>query len=277
MKTKYYTLTVLLFVFLAFAGCDKITDPIKGTGGNEPTPTEAKRVFLVEDFTGVRCKNCPYASKTIEDLNGLFPGRVVAIGIHGGFFSPTNDPNYTGIFNNPHADALISFFGVESWPTGMVSRMGYSGNSHLKNHESWPEEVNNRIDEDAIVTLGMSIDYNTSNRTANITVEYDFVEELEGEFHLKVLVTEDKIVAPQLMPDNTLNKEYEHYHVYRYAVNSPWGEQLVINPLMGESGTETFNTNISPEWVAENCNIVAFIYNAQTQEVLQAIKMKVME
>jgi len=88
--------------------------------------------------------------------------------------------------------------------------------------------------------------------------------------NLCLFLCESNIIAPQLLPDDTVDPDYVHNNVFRESLNFPFGEIL---SAVGTNTGDTLRTNVSAaignDYVAENCKLVAFIYNSSTQEVLQ--------
>ena len=88
---------------------------------------------------------------------------------------------------------------------------------------------------------------------------------------LQLWLVEDEVVAPQLFPNNRLEKNYIHNHVLRAAVNGEWGKELTLtfNQTYKDKTTYTLPNGILPDkaW------IVAFFYN--DSGVLQAVRQKI--
>ena len=60
---------------------------------------------LIEEFTGVRCVNCPEGSEKIETLLAIHGERLVAVSIHAGFFATAFSGEEE--FNTPEGEALL--------------------------------------------------------------------------------------------------------------------------------------------------------------------------
>ena len=80
MKHLHLLYTFLLSALL-FASCDNISEEERLV---YEKPEPAKRVVLLEDFTGQKCSNCPNANELIETLQNDFGDNLVVVGIHGG-------------------------------------------------------------------------------------------------------------------------------------------------------------------------------------------------
>jgi hypothetical protein len=99
-----------------------------------------------------------------------------------------------------------------------------------------------------------------------------FVENLDGDYKLQVVITEDSITDWQQWYNHSPEyvSDYMHRHVLRDGLNTTWGEQVVTTSV--SSGTvisKNYSYTINNAWNADHCNIVAFLYNAATYEVIQ--------
>ena len=74
-----------------------------------------------------------------------------------------------------------------------------------------------------------------------------------------------------MFPNNKVEKEYVHNHVFRSAINGEWGTELMLS-TKGIHKEKTIYT--LPEGIApKNAWIVGFFYN--DSGVLQAVRQKV--
>ena len=65
--------------------------------------------------------------------------------------------------------------------------------------------------------------------------------------------------------------DYEHNHVFRGSVNGVWGDEISLIP--GEEFIYHIpDYKINENWNPENMHIIAFVYNRNSHEVLQAIE-----
>ena len=89
---KKITILLLAGLFLVL-GCEEASIVIHPDMENDPTDTtdtdSIVRQVLIEEFTGVRCVNCPEGSIAIENLLEAYDEQLVAISIHSGFFCTT--------------------------------------------------------------------------------------------------------------------------------------------------------------------------------------------
>ena len=261
---------------MLLASCNYIDEPFQNGGVINPPPTDTViRKVLVEDFTGHRCKNCPKASKAIEEINTVLPGRMVAVALHAGpsNFTAPDPPVYPTEFRTAEGNALASFFNVSFQPAGMVSRTDYTGSGvgHLKLYTGWAADVSQLSSLEPAFQIKMPLTYNAASRTLSGEVQSIALVAYPNAVHLSLVLCESSIVAPQLLPDDTVDPIYVHNNVFRESLNTAFGELLWTS---GANTGDTLSTAISQvlsnDYVAENCKLVAFIYNSATQEVLQA-------
>lgn len=83
MMINIFRLSCFLFIAVLFNGCSE-TEIIVPKAGE----IISDRVVLIEDFTGVKCPNCPNAAREITSLMGRYPKNVVAVAYHTEFLDP---------------------------------------------------------------------------------------------------------------------------------------------------------------------------------------------
>ena len=254
-------------------GCDHISederliyDPIiaetEPTGGQEDdTQKTAKRVVLLEDFTGQRCTNCPTATEIIEQLQKACGDALVAVGLHGGPLAFAGNAKIVGL-KTATADEYYNYWKMDHQPVGMINRHG------AVDYQKWATTVKEELAKPAPLRLGGSAVL--ADNTISIQID---AEGMDGTVtgKLQVWLLEDGIKTLQLMPDGTANNEYIHNHVFRTAVNETWGEDISIEE--GKTVERTFTQTLEQNWNQEQLSIVAFVYN--DSGVQQAAKFQV--
>jgi hypothetical protein len=261
MKKQLIYLSIL---FLAFSGCDKIESDdflISGSGNNNLDTTTFVKKILIEDFTGQTCQNCPEASNEIKTLQYIsaYDGKIIAIAIHSGFFSETNN-TFTTDFTTPEGDIIHDFFDIASYPKGMINRTGYPSNALLDVPE-WSEKVASLIGQEPNIGIKLKKENNT------IIVEAKKLNNnITGVLKLVVVITENNVIDKQLVEGIGVVEDYEHNHLLRKTLNGAWGQTI---ELSSEYNSFSFDYTLNDDWVESNCNVVAYIYNDQTKEIIQ--------
>lgn len=103
----------------------------------------------------------------------------------------------------------------------------------------------------------------------------DFLRAVENEPVLQLWIIEDNIVDAQLMPDNTINTAYLHRHVFRDAVNGVWGENLGTGLTEGATMKKEYTYQPDITWKKKDLQIIAFVYDQKSHEILQAVKTEI--
>ena len=233
------------------------------------------RKVLLENYGGAKCGNCPAANDTAEYIGNLYFGNVEIINVHAGFFAVPN-ANYPTDFRTQMGNDWDDFFGISlsGNPNGMVNRKDYSVN-HIKPFASWLTEISGFIGQSAIAEISVSHTYNPGNRLLDADIKTKFLGPSSANYKLIVALTENGVVATQLdyrLPSGSqINTNYIHNYVLRESFFGSWGSLLNTMPVAtNDSVIKTIsNFSVSPNYIDNNLNIVAFIYDTLTFEVLQ--------
>ena len=122
MKTiRYISGCVLASMILAFTACDTIKEQdrkVAFTGS-----ISGERTVLLEEFTGVRCVNCPLGAAEAHKLQEFFGDNLIVVGLY-----PQTPVNLTEPasgdmdLRTDAAEAYAKEYKVEAFPRGMVNR-----------------------------------------------------------------------------------------------------------------------------------------------------------
>lgn len=181
------------------------------------------RNVLIEEFTGRNCGYCPDGHRIANLIVANNPGRVWAVNIHAGSFSPVTYPN----MNTNDGTAITSGFGIVGFPAGHVNR---STAENLGRGE-WESHTNTQLAQQAEVNVAGFVTLNHATRTANITVEvYYTANSSQSTNYLTIMMLQDSILGSQsgnyYNPSQMLNGQYVHQHVLRDVVTSTWGDEI---------------------------------------------------
>lgn len=234
-------------------------------------PERVRRVLL-EDFTGQRCVNCPTAHEIAHNLQEYYgDDKLITVAVHAGFFAlPIGEP-YNYDFRTEAGNAYESFFGVQTYPSGMVNRINSSGN-YLIDKDGWGSAADAEFQKET--SLEITIKPSLSDNKISGDIDLYFFEDFGTQAYLQIYVMEDNIVKPQVTPGGD-DLNYNHMHVLRGAINGDWGQLLPSTYLAEERTTISFsNYEIGDDWNTEELYIVAYVYDASTKEVLQVNKKK---
>lgn len=265
MKNLRYIGAVMLAGFgLLAAACDTVEKDDYKTDYTGPISSERK--VLLEDYTGVRCVNCPTAAAEIERLQEFYGDNIIVVGVYP--MQPTGltqpwDPNRD--LRSSVAQTWATEFAIEQFPNGMVNRQEVIG------YQEWggaiAEVISGGINYvDLSLTANMSTD-----STIAVSVEGSFVEnyEADGAVNLITMVLEDSIVAPQTMLTG-VNGNYVHNHVLRAVLGPEWGSQVASEaPTRGTTFSTSLSGTVDKAWRTNKLSVVAAVVNANSREVIQ--------
>lgn len=255
----------LLFFFLAFSlgACNENMPEIPcitcDADVNDVDP-DAKKV-LVEKFTGVKCTNCPQASDLVEDLMARYPGQVLEVSIHSGFFAkPYTESKYD--FRTDDGNQLEQFLGAPvGYPSGTINRFPFetAGVIQIGEYNKWSGMVATELDKEPIINVEVENGLNTSGNTITSTVTLTPIEDINDNLYITVFVTESNITDYQL-DGSFKNPDYVHYHVLREIITSHSGDRINESLVKGEAVELTFTTNLSSDWNPDEIEIIAAVH-----------------
>lgn len=246
LKRFFPVLLGVMAVAGCFSSCDTVDEADRWEG---PLPFEVRKNVLIEDFTGQMCLNCPLASEEVHKLQETYGAEhVIAVAIHGGALSISKDNN--GLATD-EGNAYVSHWGIDAFPNGKVDRGG------ILDYLSWGGAVYTRLQQISPLSIGLTGNYQAETRTYEVQVSLTAMEDVAGK--LQLWLTEDNITGFQIKPDGSRDRNYVHNHVFRQTINGLWGDAVQMSA--GNGGVYTYSVEIPADYVAENMNLVAFVYN----------------
>lgn len=274
-----------LLALLTASGCDIVNEPKAGMATpNLPGGESAVRRVLLEDCTGFRCNNCPQAAAMAQSLKDVYGDRLVVVGVHmkqqfAGPEWPYDDGVYDTDFRTEAGNAYDQTFGIVGLPNGLIDRAPYN-NMMAMSIGSWSAAVAERMELPPVLDVWFTgLQYNSGANTVSGTVKVAVLEPVTGDHNLTMYLTEDHVIDWQL--DGVTNiPDYEHRHVLRGALNTPWGQAIISGGAQpGDTLTADFShalpTNVLQP---SNCALVAYVYStggADQYEVKQVAERKI--
>lgn len=283
MKFRSIFWTLIAIIFIMYA-CDKIDAPyVIKTGTNTDTTQTVHKTVLIEEFTGHLCPNCPRGAAAIHDIVVAHGPRVIVVAVHAAYNGrPT--ASFPADYRTPVGNELDNTFKMEQsgLPKGMVNRIGFPELTHKIMVDALAGKVAEALNLEALMDVKITRSYLADTRKVNIDVNATTLKQLQRKLMLSVFITESNIVSPQKNSDPLYGTtpeilNYVHNHVLRAAVNGTWGDVLCTGNQVppGTLYTRTYQYTLNEAWNADNCAIVAFVYDGDTYEVIQAAEIKV--
>ncbi|MDL2239890.1 Omp28 family outer membrane lipoprotein [Bacteroidales bacterium OttesenSCG-928-K03] len=268
MKYRFLKHILPLVIISLVVACDIIPEdsyliPIENSSDSADI---SKRVVLIEEFTGHRCNNCPKAAEEVKKLQLIYGDKLIVMALHTGQLSNPYPPDFITNYRTPEGNEIFNHFNISAIPIGMVNRINYGG-SPLVNYGDWEPKIADIINRDAIVNVEFTREYNSDNRSLSINVKTQFIGDEALPTKLCAFITESGMISPQSYGTEVVY-DYVHNHVLRtsFEESGTWGIELIG---IGAE-TNSLNVTLKDNWVAENCEIIVYVYNTQTMEILQA-------
>lgn len=289
-------LGIFIITTLLFSGCNIIEHPYDQGGagpGDEQyndtvynDTTVLLRRILLEEFTGHTCPNCPEGADIAEQIRKDNPDKFLTVAIHNsGAFSKPNlsnpDHSYPSEFETETGEKLRIKYQFSAFPGGMLNRSEINGSVKV-NYTKWTQEVNSLIANTAYMAprfkLKLENIYNSKPGDRSVRVRYNAtcLQNITGNIAIVGYLIENHIIAPQT--DNRLSPpyvaDYEHNHVLRVGFPGDGsGKTLFTNPVPGEvseviTENEEISIAISEDWKPENMELIVFLYNSDTGEII---------
>lgn len=284
---------------LLLNSCDYVKQPFENITVSTP---DTSNIFqdndslpiqriLVEEFTGHTCGNCPEAAYILDSLKkNIYGSQMILVSIHAGFFAQpyTSGNKYLSDYRTPAGDTYFNDFNVGGTPKAMINRnrsIINNGNYAFTSPSQWNTILNALKDSTPSVQILLSFMYDESSRNLSTTVKIPVLKNLSGSYALVLYLIEDDIIDWQkIYPNKPIPgygtgdiEFYKHKHMLRANVNGTWGETIIAsNAVVGDTITRNYAAfNINSNWNADNCYIVAYLYNTSTKEIIQAREKKI--
>lgn len=281
LQHKLYPWLVALLLAFTFSSCEEVApviDPCGGDPGGPMTGPQQKQV-LIEEFTGVRCVNCPAGSEAIEALLNIHGERLIAVSIHAGFFAVPY-PESNAELETETGSSILSLLGEPlGFPTAVVNRKQFAGEENRQiGQSSWPGFIAQELELPTEISIELEPSFNDATGELDVDVTLHAEQNIDApDVRLTLLITESNISDPQLTPAGT-NLEYTHKHVLRTAITAFDGDQLTESLAQGSMVERSYSITLDDLWKPEDCSVVAFVHQGGgTLDVIQAHEVKIIE
>jgi hypothetical protein len=244
----------------------------------EPEP---HRKVVVEEGTGTWCVWCPRGTVMMDYLAREYDKWAIPIAVHNGSSNPMRLTAYDSEFSKL----------LEGYPGGLVEREAdidpLLGNPNFEKslieHLTWPAEV----------VITQDVEWNASIRRATIRGSVRFLLEMNGDYRLAVVLTEDGVKGT--------SSGYNQANAYAGGVNGPMGgyenlpnpvpaAQMVYNHVAralvggfkgapntvpkenpaGSVASYEFSVNIPPSQNINNMHAITLFIDQSTGRILNA-------
>lgn len=264
-------------VAFAMSSCDKLDEPyfiepvVSETIplANEDTINfDGKRVVLLEDYTGVKCNNCPAAGEIALQLQENYGHQLIVLGVHpkGALQNPAGGfPD----FRTDDGEDWNKAFNIPAYPNGLVNRNSVVGPAE------WAKKVEEAVAGEAPARMIVKTKYDDTNRELKLSVHTKILSNLPKS-NLIICMMEDNILGKQVTQTG-LDTAYMHRHVFRGTADGlTWGRSLNDGGLeAGMNFITNFKFTVGEKYNAEEFYIVAFLADESSRKVYMAAESKI--
>ena len=272
-KNILFSIVLLPIITFFISSCDKVNPPYMETanGGND---TALVRKFILEEFTGHQCPNCPQGNIKAQQLKSIYGEKLILISVHAGDFAEPGIGEFSYDFRCSTGNELNTFFAPPSFPSGMVSRTSWPSNVVI-DKDAWGtriETINNLAPD---VKIEINNSYTSSTRTSDVSLEFDVLRNIVGTYKVAVYLTEDSIVKPQQNSSEVI-PDYIHRDVIRGVYNSTFGDTLMIGNInKNDQFQKDYSMVLNSNWNENFCYIVVIVYNTSNYEIIQVEEKRI--
>ena len=280
MKTnRTLTFIAACFAVSLLASCDEVEQPIIEYGvyrsdlygpapAFEPSSSPVQHVLL-EDFTGHDCGNCPNGHLRAAELLETYDESIAVVAIHAGSLAAPLPPEYPNDWRTPEGQYYL--------PKGRINRR--PGASTIFSPSAWAAQVAEAIAEQPAVNMQVKADFQPTNNHWNVHVSSEWLQNATGNYKLVVMLTESGIVAPQLWYGNDPEyiEEYHHEHMLRATGTGATGLTVFTNPTAATIDIESYTFDWNSAWIADSCEVIAFLTEGDNGRVVNVAKTKLVQ
>ncbi|MFZ9695263.1 MAG: Omp28-related outer membrane protein [Chitinophagaceae bacterium] len=260
-KIQYLPSLLVSLILFSLVSCSKSSSD-SGGGNNNTTPTSSfTRKAYVEDFTGTWCGWCPLMSHSLDQKKVQYGKKLIYVVMHYGPNASTFDPFHATGFT-----PLLTRYGINSFPTGLVDRQTIVSSSSLAG--------NIDLSVNTAAKVGIQLETTLNGNQCAIKTTVKFADNFSNTpVNLVLMLVEDSLKYNQR---NFLNNNsqfsshpyftagdpipnYTHNSVFRLAINGIEGE-VIPNSNTVINGQFVHNSSITVSaGAATNSRVIAIV------------------
>lgn len=290
---KYFMLIgfFLLSGVVLFLSCDKVKPPYMNVTDVSDCPVPAfpdtatpHKTLLIEEFTGHRCVYCPGGAHYIHLIKQeLYGDKVVVLAIHASGLAEPEPGNYSlDLRAGTHGEELYNYFTIPVEPRAGFNREKLVGTDNFYGTPStWKGYAETVLAQAPVITLQIINNYDPATRKLCSHMKTKFLTANSQNLKIALFISEDSIVGYQSNNNSAYGTtpdiaDYVFMDVMRDEFVGTFGEVLTSGNVVQDSAViRTYKKILDPDWNDKHCKVVAYVYDADTDVVLQAAEEKV--
>lgn len=232
-------------------------------------PTDKK--ILIEEFTGVRCVNCPAGSAEIENLLDIHGEQLIAVSIHAGFFSAPYT-NSKEDYTTPEGTSLEGFLDSPlGYPTAVINRKLFENQDDRQVSQSaWAGLIQQEKGQFSPLVLDLNLDFDETSRQLTATTLIQSAASLPGDYRYSVMVIESDIIDVQLTPEEGEKEDYVHKHVLRDMMTPFDGEGIDEEFTAGATVEKVHQMTLPDRYNSNKISVIVMVHETgDSREIVQ--------
>ncbi|MDE6515750.1 MAG: Omp28-related outer membrane protein [Bacteroidales bacterium] len=189
------------------------------------------RAVLLEEYTGVRCSNCPDGHRIANNLAEKYPNRFYAVNIHTSSFAEpygSGEPD----FRTSYGEDLAENAGVNSLPSAAINRHVFQGEDQALGRLLWEGYTEACLEMPAYANIAGKAAFDWQTRELSVEVQVFFTDNVPvAANRIHVVLLQNDIIGSQKNAANNPaqnlgNNLYRHMHVFRDFITDEWGDEI---------------------------------------------------
>lgn len=226
-----------------------------------PIPSENRNVFF-EEFSGVRCSNCPAGNGATNAIYAAKGDRFVPVTVHSDFLALPYGTDQD--LRNVEANEIANSLGpVGQKPSTFINRKIINGVRLQGSIGTWAGLVDAELALGSFVNLNLEVvNADETERTVRYRITLEYSADAPNH-NLGFYLTESEIETEQL-DGSTPIYDYVHEFVLRKAITPVIGTNVGANVIQNTVIIKEFEIDIDDYdsdaiWVMNHMHLVAFI------------------
>jgi hypothetical protein len=243
-------------------------------------PSPAEKHMLLFEFSGGNCSNCPNGALAVEELKANYGDKIIAVTGH-----MLDDNNLLAFpaegasqdFRLLENKELFYGFQGTGIPSAGLDFVHFTNeNNTLLTPTKWPIYVPTLLAETSPILITSSATIEQDSIQAEVHIDYSSA--VSEAHNIVALIVEDHIIDHQVMPNLSLNENYEHRHIIRDFITIAYGSPLAPDMSEKPAGTRIIRRFTSPllnTWDTSHLYLIVYIVNVNSNEVYQASEIPI--
>ena len=240
---------------------------------------------VLEEFTGIKCGNCPAGHTEATAIVNANPGLVHVIALpptNSGYTNPsgTAGTDFRRVFADAFYTAAYCSPGNASrfMPSAFINRKLGSDGNILQGRANWSPMVTSALAETPDLNVAVKSVHDATAKTLTVDVQVYYTSNVTTNNAIYVMLTEDELTSDyQSGSSASASNPYIYKHTFRENISTgQWGDAVTGSTTQGTLYTTQYvfdlSTTTDPIDVSK-AHVVAYVIDATSsnKEVLNGI------